>query len=66
VSSSRDEPGRQKPADSGTTEPAKQVKPVGVVQSAEPFPVRDSVNSRPMCTSHSRIDVYHQKERGGG
>jgi hypothetical protein len=26
VSSSRDEPGRQKPADSGTTEPAKQVK----------------------------------------
>ena len=24
------------------------------------------VNSRPMCTSHSRLDVYHQKECGGG
>jgi adenosylhomocysteine nucleosidase len=24
------------------------------------------VNSRPMYTSHSRIDVYHQKECGGG
>jgi len=41
VSSSRDELGRQKPADSGTTEPAKQVKLAGMVQSAEPFPVRD-------------------------
>ena len=41
MSSSRDEPGRQKPADSGTTEPTKQVKPVGLEQSAEPSPVRD-------------------------
>jgi hypothetical protein len=24
------------------------------------------VNSRPICTSHSRLDVYHQKECGGG
>jgi hypothetical protein len=24
------------------------------------------VNSRPMCTSDSRLDVYHQKEYGGG
>jgi hypothetical protein len=24
------------------------------------------VNSRPMYTSHSRIDMYHQNERGGG
>ena len=24
------------------------------------------VNSRPMCTSHSRIDVYHQNECGWG
>ena len=45
MSSSRDEPGRQKPADSGTAEPAKQVKPVGVVQSAEPSPVRDNGKS---------------------
>ena len=41
MSSSRDELGRQKPADSGTTEPTKQVKPAGMVQSAEPFPARD-------------------------
>ena len=45
MSSSRDEPGRQKPADSGTTEPAKQVKLAGMVQSAEPFPVRDNGKS---------------------
>ena len=25
-----------------------------------------SVNSRPMYTSHSRIDMYHQNECGGG
>ena len=24
------------------------------------------VNSRPICTSDSRIDMYHQKEYGGG
>ena len=41
MSSPRDELGRQKPADSGTTEPTKQVKPAGVEQSAEAFPVRD-------------------------
>ena len=45
MSSSRDEPGRQKPADSGTTEPAKQVKLAGMVQSAEPSPVRDNGKS---------------------
>jgi group II intron reverse transcriptase/maturase len=41
VSSSRDELGRQKPKEKGTTEPAKQVKPVGVEQSAEPSPAQD-------------------------
>jgi hypothetical protein len=25
-----------------------------------------TVNSRPICTSHSRLDMYHQKECGGG
>ncbi len=45
MSSSRDEPGRQKLSDRETTEPAKQVKPVGMVQSAEPFPARDSGKS---------------------
>jgi len=45
VSSSRDEPGRQKPADSGTGEQAKEVKPIGLVQSAEPSPARDSGKS---------------------
>ena len=41
MSSLRDERRRQKPADSGTAAPAKQVKPVGVEQSAEPSPARD-------------------------
>jgi len=45
VSSSRDERGRQKPLDKGTTEPTKQVKPAGVEQSAEPFLARDSGKS---------------------
>jgi len=45
VSSSRDERRRQKPTDSGTAEPAKQVKPVGADQSAEPSPVRDNGKS---------------------
>jgi hypothetical protein len=27
---------------------------------------RQDVKSRPMYTSHSRIDGYHQKECGGG
>jgi len=45
VSSSRNEPGRQKLSDRETTEPAKQVKPVGLVQSAEPFPARDNGKS---------------------
>ena len=45
VSSSWNEPRRQKSLDKGTTEPAKQVKPAGVVQSAEPFPARDSGKS---------------------
>jgi hypothetical protein len=26
----------------------------------------EAVNSRPICTSHSRLDMYHQKECGGG
>ena len=45
MSSSRDEPGRQKPPDRGTPEPARQVKPAGLEQSAEPFPARDSGKS---------------------
>ena len=45
MSSSRDEQGRQKPLDKGTTEPAKQVKPAGLEQSAEPFLARDSGKS---------------------
>jgi RNA-directed DNA polymerase len=45
VSSSRNEPGRQKFPDRETTEQAKQVKPVGLVQSAEPFPARDNGKS---------------------
>jgi RNA-directed DNA polymerase len=45
MSSSRDERGRQKPAESGTTEPTKQVKPAGVEQSAEPSPARDNGKS---------------------
>ena len=45
VSSSRDERGRQKPLDKGTTEPTKQVKPAGVEQSAEPYLARDSGKS---------------------
>ena len=40
MSSSWDEQGRRKLPDRETTEPAKQVKPVGVVQSAEPFPAQ--------------------------
>jgi RNA-directed DNA polymerase len=45
VSSLRNEQGRQKLSDRETTEQAKQVKPVGMVQSAEPFPTRDSGKS---------------------
>ena len=45
MSSSRDEPGRQKLPDRETTEQTKQVKPAGIVQSAEPFPARDNGKS---------------------
>jgi group II intron reverse transcriptase/maturase len=45
VSSSRDERGRQKLLERETAEQTKQVKPVGVVQSAEPFPARDNGKS---------------------
>jgi len=45
VSSSRDEQGRQKPSDRGTTEQRKQVKPAGIVQSVEPSPAQDSGKS---------------------
>jgi len=45
VSSLRNEQGRQKLSDRETTEQAKQVKPVGLVQSAEPFPTRDNGKS---------------------
>jgi RNA-directed DNA polymerase len=45
VSSSRNERGRQKLSDRETTEQTKQVKPAGVVQSAEPFPARDNGKS---------------------
>jgi hypothetical protein len=30
------------------------------------FPIQIDVKSRPICTSDSRLDVYHQKECGGG
>jgi len=42
VSSSRNEQGRQKLSDRETGEQEKQVKPAGIVQSAEPFPARDN------------------------
>jgi RNA-directed DNA polymerase len=45
MSSSRNERGRQKLSDRETTEPAKQVKPVGLTQRAEPFPARDNGKS---------------------
>ena len=45
MSSLRNEQGRQKFSDRETDEPAKQVKPVGEVQSAEPFPARDNGKS---------------------
>jgi len=45
VSSSRNEPGRQKLSDRETIEQTKQVKPAGLVQSAEAFPARDSGKS---------------------
>jgi len=45
MSSSRDERRRQKPAESGTAAPTKQVKPVGEEQSAEASPARDSGKS---------------------
>jgi RNA-directed DNA polymerase len=45
VSSSRNEPGRQKLPDQETGEPAEQVKPETMVQSAEPSPARDNGKS---------------------
>ena len=45
MSSSWDEQGRQKPLDKGTSEPAKQVKPVGLERSVEASPARDSGKS---------------------
>jgi retron-type reverse transcriptase len=45
MSSSRDEQGRQKPSDRGTTEQAKQGKPVGLERSVEPSPARDNGKS---------------------
>lgn len=45
MSSSRNEQGRQKLPDRETDEQAKQVKPVGLAQSAEPFPARDNGKS---------------------
>jgi len=45
MSSSRDEQGRQKPSDRGTTEQAKQVKPVGLERSVEPSPARNNGKS---------------------
>ena len=44
-SSSRDDPGRQKPSDRGTTELPKQVKPAGGERSVEATPVRDEGKS---------------------
>ena len=45
VSSLWNEQGRQKLSDRETDEPTQPVKPVGEVQSAEPFPVRDNGKS---------------------
>ena len=45
MNSSWNEPRRQKLSDRETTEPAKQVKPVGLAQSAEPFLARDNGKS---------------------
>lgn len=45
MSSSRDEHGKQKPSDRRTTEPTRQVKPVGLGRSAEPSPARDTGKS---------------------
>ena len=45
VSSLRNEQGRQKFSDRETDELTQQVKPVGEVQSAEPFPARDNGKS---------------------
>jgi RNA-directed DNA polymerase len=45
MGSSRDEHGKPKPSDRRTTAPTKQVKPVGLVRSAEPSPARDSGKS---------------------
>jgi len=45
VSSLRNEQGRQKHPDRERGEPTQQVKPVGEVQSAEPFPARDNGKS---------------------
>ena len=45
MSSLRNEQGRQKLPDRETGEPTQQVKPVGEVQSAEPFPARDKGKS---------------------
>jgi len=45
MSSLRNEQGRQKLPDRETGEPTQQVKPVGEVQSAEPFPARDNGKS---------------------
>ncbi len=45
VSSLRNEQGRQKLSDRETDELTQQVKPVGEVQSAEPFPARDNGKS---------------------
>jgi RNA-directed DNA polymerase len=45
MSSSWDEPGRQKPSDRGATEQAKQVKPVGLEQSVEPSPAQGNGKS---------------------
>jgi RNA-directed DNA polymerase len=45
VSSLRNEQGRQKLPDRETGEPTQPVKPVGEVQSAEPFPARDNGKS---------------------
>lgn len=45
VSSLRSEQGRQKLSDRETDEQTKQVKPVGDVQRAEPFPAQDNGKS---------------------
>src|SRR3990172_7156638 len=65
VSSSRDEQGRQKPSDRGTTAQAKQVKPVGLERSVEPSPARDNGKSDVAVQRVEQVETWEAVfERG--